>query len=71
MFGIDIPKHLDKSRVHFNYEKFMAHFSKILFYVKMDYTKLPMAIYLFAEVPKNRFSEFEAILYSDLSEFLQ
>ena len=71
MFGIDIPKHLDKSRVHFNYEKFMAHFSKILFYVKMDYTKLPMAIYLFAEVPKNRFSEFEAILYSYLSEFLQ
>lgn len=70
MFGIDIPKHLEKSKVRFNYEKFMAHFSRILFHVKMDYTRLPMAIYLFAEVPKNRFSEFEAILYSDLSEFI-
>jgi hypothetical protein len=70
MFGIDIPKQLDKSRIQFNYEKFISHFSKTLYYVKMDYTKLPMAIYLFAEVPKNRFSEFETILYSDLSEFL-
>jgi hypothetical protein len=71
MFGIDIPKHLDKSRIHFNYEKFIAHFSKILYYVKMDYTKLPMAIYLFAEVQKSGYSEFEEILYSDLNEFIE
>jgi hypothetical protein len=71
MFGIDIPKHLDKSQIRFNYEKFISHFSNPLFYVKMDYTKLPMAIYLFAEVPKNRFSEFEEVLYSDLSEFIE
>ncbi len=71
MFGIDIPKQLDKSRIRFNYEKFIAHFSGVLFYVKMDYTKLPMAIYLFAEVQKSRFSEFEEILYSDLSEFIE
>jgi hypothetical protein len=71
MFGIDIPKHLDKNRVSFDYEKFIAHFSKPLHYVKMDYTRLPMAIYLFAEVSKNRFSEFEEILYSDLSEFIE
>ena len=70
MFGIDIPKHLDKDRILFNYEKFIAHFSKVLYHVKMDYTVLPMAIYLFAEVPKSGFSEFEAILYSDLSEFI-
>jgi hypothetical protein len=71
MFGIDIPKHLNKSKIRFNYEKFIGHFSKILFYVKTDYTKFPVAIYLFAEVQKNRFSEFETILYSDLSEFIE
>jgi hypothetical protein len=70
MFGIDIPKHLDKSRIRFDYEKFIAHFSHPLFYVKMDYSRLPMAIYLFAEVPKNLFSEFETILNSDLSEYI-
>jgi len=71
MFGIDIPKHLDKSRIRFDYEKFIAHFSHVLFFVKMDYTKFPMAIYLFAEVSRSRFDEFEKILYSDLSEFIQ
>ena len=70
MFGIDIPKHLDKSRIRFNYEKFIAHFSKTLFHVKMDYTRFPMAIFMFAEVSKERFAEFEEILYSDLSEFI-
>ena len=71
MFGIDIPKHLDKENICFDYDKFIAHFSKPLHYVKMDYRKLPMAIYLFAEVPKNQYSEFEAILFSDLSEFIK
>jgi len=71
MFGIDIPKHLDKSKIRFNYEKFITRFSKVLHHVKMDYTTLPVAIYLFAEVPKSRFSEFEAILYSDLMEFIE
>ena len=71
MFGIDIPKQLDKGKIRFNYEKFIAHFSKILYYVQMDYTKLPMAIYLFAEVPKACFAEFEEILYSDLSGFIE
>jgi hypothetical protein len=71
MFGIDIPKHIDKSRIHFNYEKFIAHFSKPLFHIKLDYKKLPMAIYLFAETRKDQFPEFEAILYSDLSEFIE
>jgi len=70
MFGIDIPKHLDKNAIRFNYEKFIAHFSNPIFYVKMDYTVLPMAIYLFAETQKDQFSEFEAILYSDLSAFI-
>jgi hypothetical protein len=71
MFGIDIPKHIDKSRIRFNYEKFIAHFSKPLFHIKLDYKKLPMAIYLFAETRKDQFPEFEAILYSDLSEFIE
>jgi hypothetical protein len=70
MFGIDIPKHLDKSKIIFDYKKFIGHFSKPIYYVKVDYTKLPMAIYLFAEVPKSLFSEFESILNSDLSEFI-
>ncbi len=70
MFGIDIPKHLDKTKIRFDYEKFIAHFSRPLHHVKMDYTKLPMAIYLFAEVPKSKFVEFEEILYSDLEEFI-
>ncbi len=70
MFGIDIPKHLDKSKIRFNFGKFIEHFSKPLHYVKLDYTRLPMAIYLFAEIPKSRFSEFEEILYSDLSEYI-
>ena len=70
MFGIDIPKQLDKSRIRFDYEKFIARFSKPLFYVKMDYKTLPMAIYLFAEVQKHQFAEFESVLYSDLSEFI-
>jgi hypothetical protein len=71
MFGIDIPKHLNKSKIRFNYEKFIAHFSKPLYYVKTDYTKFPVAIYLFAEVQKTQFAEFDAILYSDLSEFIE
>jgi hypothetical protein len=71
MFGIDIPKHLDKTKILFDYDKFIGHFSKPLHYVKMDYRKLPMAIYLFAEAPKNQYSEFEAILFSDLSEFIK
>jgi hypothetical protein len=70
MFGIDIPKHLDKGRIRFNYEKFTGHFSRILHHVKMDYTRFPMAIYLFAEARKDQFAEFESILYSDLSEFI-
>ena len=70
MFGIDIPKRLDKRRIVFNYDRFIGHFSTPLHYVKMDYTRLPMAIYLFAETTKDRFSEFEAVLYSDLSEFI-
>lgn len=70
MFGIDIPKHLDKRRIRFNYEKFIGHFSRVLFHVKMDYTKLPMAIYLFAEVTRDRYEEFESVLYSDLTEFI-
>jgi hypothetical protein len=71
MFGIDIPKHLDKSKIRFNYEKFIGHFSKVLHFLKTDYTKLPVAIYLFAEVQKENFAEFESILYSDLSEFIE
>jgi hypothetical protein len=71
MFGIDIPKHLNKSMIRFDYEKFIARFSNPLYYIKTDYTKFPVAIYLFAEVRKNQFSEFEAILYSDLSEFIE
>jgi hypothetical protein len=71
MFGIDIPKHLDKSKIRFDYEKFIAHFSKPLHYLKMDYNKFPMAIYLFAEVPKSKFSEFEGMLNSDLMEFIE
>jgi hypothetical protein len=71
MFGIDIPKHLDKSKITFDYDKFIAHFSKPLHYLKMDYNKFPMAIYLFAEVPKSKFSEFEAMLHSDLMEFIE
>jgi hypothetical protein len=70
MFGIDIPKHLDKSKLHFNYDKFIAHFSNPIHYVKMDYQKFPMAIYLFAETSKSNFREFEAILHTDLSEFI-
>jgi hypothetical protein len=71
MFGIDIPKHLDKTKIRFGYEKFIAHFSNPLFYVKTDYRTLPVAIYLFAETQKDRFAEFEAILYSDLTEFIE
>ncbi|MEI6899585.1 MAG: ATP-grasp domain-containing protein, partial [Bacteroidota bacterium] len=43
MFGIDIPKHLDKKMIRFNYDKFIAHFSKILHFVKTDYMTLPVA----------------------------
>ncbi|MEI6456659.1 MAG: ATP-grasp domain-containing protein [bacterium] len=70
MFGIDIPKHLDKKRLVFDYEKFISHFSRVIHYTKMDYKKYPMAIYLYAEVSKSNFREFEEILYSDLSEFI-
>ncbi len=31
MFGIDIPKHLDKNRIRFNYEKFIGHFPRCSF----------------------------------------
>jgi hypothetical protein len=71
MFGIDIPKHINKSMIRFDYEKFIARFSNPLYYIKTDYTKFPVAIYLFAEVRKSQFAEFEAILYSDLSEFIE
>jgi hypothetical protein len=70
MFGIDIPKHLDKSKISFDYDKFIHHFSHPLHHVKMDYHKFPMAIYLFAETTKDNFSEFEEILYSDLMEYI-
>jgi hypothetical protein len=70
MFGIDIPKHLDKTKIIFNYNKFIAHFSKPLHHLKVDYRRFPVAIYLFAETGKDNFPEFEKILYSDLSEFI-
>jgi hypothetical protein len=70
MFGIDIPKHLDKNKIHFDYEKFIGHFSNPIHYTKMDYRKFPMAIYLFAETTKDNFREFEEILFSDLGEFI-
>lgn len=70
MFGIDIPKHLDKNLIRFDYDRFIGHFSRPIHYVKMDYRRLPMAIYLFAETTEDRFWEFETILRSDLSEFI-
>jgi hypothetical protein len=70
MIVIDIPKHLDKSRISFNYEKFIARFSNPIHYVRMDYTIYPMAIFMFAETTRNGFAEFEAILHSDLTEFI-
>jgi hypothetical protein len=70
MMGIDIPKQLDKSKIRFDYDKFIGYFTKPLQYVKMDYTKFPMSIYMFAEVKKNNFKEFEYILHSDLKEFI-
>jgi hypothetical protein len=54
----------------FNYEKFISYFSKPLHYVKMDYTKFPIAIFMFDETHQDNFTEFEKILYSDLSDFM-
>jgi len=71
MMGIDIPKHLDRSKINFNYDKFIAHFSKPVHYIKMDYRKFPMSIYMFAEVEKQNFTELEYILHSDIMEFIE
>ena len=70
MFGIDIPKHLDKSKIKFDYHSFVSHFSAPIHYTKMDYHIFPVAIFMYAETNKSNFSEFESILYSDLSEFI-
>jgi len=70
MVGIDIPKHLNKNTINFNYDKFISYFTNPIHYTKMDYKKFPMAIYLYAQVDKTNFKEFEHILFSDLQEFI-
>jgi len=67
---IDIPKSIDKQSITFNYDTFIAHFTKPLHYVKMDYTVFPMSIFMFAEVEKHNFAEFQYILDSDIMEFI-
>jgi len=68
---IDIPKHLDREKIKFNYDKFIKYYTKPLHYIQMDYTVFPMSIIMFAEVEKTNFSEFEYILNSDIMEFIE
>ncbi len=70
MMGIEIPKHYDKNTIVFDYDKVISHFSKPLHYIKLDYTKYPMAMFVFAEVEKSNFEEFNTILHSDLAEYI-
>lgn len=70
MMGIDMPKKYKKGTVNFDYDKFINHFTKPLNYVKMDYNRFPMAIFMFAEVDKNNFKELEYVLHSDIEEFI-
>lgn len=54
----------------FDYETLLAGFEKPLELRKIDYKKYPVFGFLFVESRKENFSELQAILHSDLNEFV-
>ncbi|MCP4707022.1 MAG: ATP-grasp domain-containing protein [Planctomycetes bacterium] len=55
----------------FDYKKLLSLFEKPLSLREVDYRKHPIFGFLFAQTRKENFKEIEAILHSDLSEFIE
>jgi len=71
MIIADLPKDiLIEDIVDVNYEGFVAHFDKPLAIRKIDYKKHGVFAFMFAETSADKYGELEAILKSDLKEFL-
>ena len=54
----------------FDYERLLSGFERPLDLRKIDYREYPVFGFLFAETRTENFAEIEAILRSDLSEFI-
>jgi hypothetical protein len=71
MIIADLPKDIEvESITEVDYEGFMGHFDKPLAIRKIDYKKHGVFAFLFTETRTERYGELEAILQSDLKEFL-
>lgn len=67
---LDKPKSLPPSSA-FDYERLAAHFAKVLELRKVDTPELPVFGFAFTESEAGRTEELDAILQSDLTEFLR
>ncbi len=70
MAVIDIPRNLDKNRVHFDYEKMASKLSEVLEVRKMDYRIFPMAAFLFARSTKEHHEELTRWLHDDMRDVI-
>ncbi len=68
---LDNSTGVDGDRItSFDYDTLLSQFESPLDLRRIDYTQYPVFGFLFTETKKDRFSELEAILSSDLKEFI-
>lgn len=70
MAVVDIPRNMDKNKVHFDYDIMAAKLSHVLEIRKMDYRIFPMAVFLFAKSSRENHSELNAWLHDDMSDVI-
>lgn len=68
---LDNSTGVDGDRIaSFNYDTLLSRFDTPLDLRRIDYTQYPVFGFLFTETKKDRFSEIEAVLTSDLKEYI-
>lgn len=69
---LDMPQDVPAAEISsFDYEKLLAQFEKPLELRKINFNEYPVFGFLFVETQPNNLAELEAILQSDLKEFIQ
>lgn len=67
-----LPSGLDRSTIRsVDYDRFADHFTRPLELRRIDYRRYPVFAFMIAEGTEGDFEEFDAILHSDLREFLE
>ncbi len=68
---VDIPRHLDKNKVVFHYDKMEAKLSQVLEVRKMDYHVFPMAAFVFAKSAPENQQELKAWLHDPMDDVIE